>query len=182
MSRIGRLPVALPQGVKVSIEGNEVTVTGPKGELKRTFSPDMVIKQDDDKLMVERPSDAPNHRAMHGLTRSLLSNMVQGVNEGYAKGLEIVGVGFRAEKSDEKLVLRVGYSHIVEVQPLEGVTFILDSPTKLKVVGIDKEKVGQMAAKIRGVRKPDSYKGKGIRYAGEVIKLKPGKAVGKAGK
>ena len=182
MSRIGRLPVVLPQGVKVSIEGNEATVTGPKGELKRTFSPDMVIKQDDGKLVVERPSDAPNHRAMHGLTRSLLSNMVQGVNEGYSKGLEIIGVGFRAEKDGEKLVLRVGYSHIVEMQPLEGVTFILDSPTKLKVVGIDKEQVGQMAAKIRGVRKPDSYKGKGIRYAGEVIKLKPGKAVGKAGK
>ncbi|MEN8613768.1 50S ribosomal protein L6 [Dehalogenimonas sp. THU2] len=182
MSRIGRLPVALPKGVKVSIEASEVTVTGPKGELKRAFSPEMVIKQEDGKLLVERPSDAQSHRALHGLTRSLLFNMVKGVSDGYVKGLEIVGVGFRAEKDGEKLVLRVGYSHLVNVPPLSGVSFTLESPTKLKVVGIDKEKVGQMAAEIRAIRKPDSYKGKGIRYAGEVIKLKPGKAVGKAGK
>ncbi|MDV2989823.1 MAG: 50S ribosomal protein L6 [Dehalogenimonas sp.] len=182
MSRIGRLPVALPQGVKVTIEGNEVTVTGPKGELKRTFNPDMVITQDDGKLVVARPSDAPDHRALHGLTRSLLANMVQGVNEGYVKGLDIVGVGFRAEKDGENLILRVGYSHTVQIPAVAGVNFTLETPTKLKVSGIDKEKVGQVAAEIRGVRKPDSYKGKGIRYTGEVIKLKPGKAVGKAGK
>ncbi|MGI2335804.1 MAG: 50S ribosomal protein L6 [Dehalogenimonas sp.] len=182
MSRIGRLPVVLPLGVKVTIEGSDVVVTGPKGELKRTFNSDMVIKQEDNQLMVERPSDAPDHRAMHGLTRSLLANMVQGVNEGYVKGLDIVGVGFRAEKEGENLILRVGYSHTVRIPAVEGVSFTLDTPTKLKVSGIDKEKVGQVAAEIRGVRKPDSYKGKGIRYTGEVIKLKPGKAVGKAGK
>lgn len=182
MSRIGRLPVVLPPGVKVTIEGSDVVVTGPKGELKRTFNSDMVIKQEDNQLMVERPSDAPDHRAMHGLTRSLLANMVQGVNEGYVKGLDIVGVGFRAEKEGENLILRVGYSHTVRIPSVEGVSFTLDTPTKLKVSGIDKEKVGQVAAEIRGVRKPDSYKGKGIRYTGEVIKLKPGKAVGKAGK
>lgn len=182
MSRIGKLPVALPKGVKVSIDGSEVTVTGPKGELKRTFNPEMVIKQEDGFLRVERPSDGQAHRALHGLSRSLLFNMVKGVNEGYAKGLEIVGVGFRAEINGEKLVLRVGYSHLVEIPPVSGVSFTVETPTKLKVVGIDKEKVGQMAAEIRAVRKPDSYKGKGIRYSGEVIKLKPGKAVGKAGK
>lgn len=182
MSRIGKLPVALPQGVKVSIDGSEVTVAGPKGELKRTFNPDMSIKQEDGKLLVERPTDAPQHRAMHGLTRSLLNNMVKGVAEGYTVGLDIVGVGFRAEKDGEKLVLRVGYSHNVEIPAVEGISFVLETPTKLKVVGIDKELVGQVAAEIRAVRKPDSYKGKGIRYAGETIKLKPGKAVGKAGK
>ncbi len=182
MSRIGRLPVAIPKGVKVAIDGASVTVTGPKGELKRTFSPDMAIAMEEGKVVVRRPSDAQGHRALHGLSRSLLANMVQGVSTGYEKGLEIVGVGFRAEKSGDKLVLRVGYSHIVEVAPKNGVSFVVETPTKLKVTGIDKEQVGQVAAEIRAVRKPDSYKGKGIRYAGEKIKLKPGKAVGKAAK
>ena len=182
MSRIGRLPVAIPKGVKVAIDGALVTVTGPKGELKRTFSPEMAITLEEGKVVVRRPSDAQSHRALHGLSRSLLANMVQGVSVGYEKGLEIVGVGFRAEKAGETLVLRVGYSHTVEVAPKNGVSFTLETPTKLKVVGIDKEQVGQVAAEIRAVRKPDSYKGKGIRYAGEKIKLKPGKAVGKAAK
>ena len=182
MSRIGKLPVALPKGVKVTLAESDVTVTGPKGALKRSFDPAMIIKEEDGKLLVERPSDAPVHRAKHGLTRSLLANMVKGVSEGYEKGLDIVGVGFRAEKDGEKLLLRVGYSHIVEIQPVAGVSFTVETPTKLKISGIDKEKVGQVAAEIRSVRKPDSYKGKGIRYTGEIIKLKPGKAVGKAGK
>ncbi len=182
MSRIGRLPVAIPKGVKVAIDGSLVTVTGPKGELKRTFSPEMAIAQEEGKLVVRRPSDAQSHRALHGLSRSLLANMVTGVSTGYEKGLEIVGVGFRAEKVGDKLVLRVGYSHIVEVAPKNGVSFVVETPTKLKVTGIDKEQVGQVAAEIRSVRKPDHYKGKGIRYAGEKIKLKPGKAVGKAAK
>ncbi|APV43570.1 large subunit ribosomal protein L6 [Dehalogenimonas formicexedens] len=182
MSRIGKIPVAVPKGVKVTIDGDTVTVTGPKGELKRTFSPEMGITQEDGKLVVTRPSDAQQHKALHGLSRTLLSNMVKGVSEGYEKGLEIVGVGFRAEKAGETLVLRVGYSHTVEVAPEKGISFTLESPTKLKVVGIDKEQVGQVAAEIRAVKKPDAYKGKGIRYAGEKIKLKPGKAVGKAAK
>jgi large subunit ribosomal protein L6 len=182
MSRIGRLPVAVPKGVKVAIDGNTVIVTGLKGELKRTFSPEMAIAMEEGKLVVRRPSDAQSHRALHGLSRSLLANMVKGVSEGYEKGLEIVGVGFRAEKIGDKLILRVGYSHTVEIASPKGVSFILETPTKLKVIGIDKEQVGQVAAEIRAVRKPDSYKGKGIRYAGERIKLKPGKAVGKAAK
>jgi large subunit ribosomal protein L6 len=182
MSRIGRLPVAIPKGVKVAIDGQKVTVTGPKGELKREFNADMGIAMEEGKLVVSRPSDAQGHRALHGLSRSLLANMVKGVAEGYEKGLEIVGVGFRAEKVGDTLVLRVGYSHTVEIAPQKGISFTLETPTKLKVVGIDKEQVGQVAAEIRSVRKPDSYKGKGIRYAGEKIKLKPGKAVGKAAK
>ena len=182
MSRIGRLPVTVPKGVKVAIDGDTVTVTGPKGELRRTFSPEMAITQEDGMLVVKRPSDAQQHRSLHGLSRTLLSNMVEGVSKGYEKGLEIVGVGFRAEKTGDTLVLRVGYSHTVEVVPEKGITFTIESPTKLKVSGIDKEQVGQVAAKIRAVKKPDAYKGKGIRYAGEKIKLKPGKAVGKAAK
>jgi large subunit ribosomal protein L6 len=174
--------VAVPKGVKVAIDGATVTVTGPKGELKRSFSPEMTIVQEEGKLLVSRPSDAQGHRSLHGLSRTLLSNMVEGVSKGYEKGLEIVGVGFRAEKTGDTLVLRVGYSHTVEVVPQPGISFTVETPTKLKVVGIDKERVGQIAAEIRAVKKPDAYKGKGIRYAGEKIKLKPGKAVGKAAK
>ncbi|MEL7562738.1 50S ribosomal protein L6 [Dehalogenimonas sp. 4OHTPN] len=182
MSRIGKLPVVVPKGVKVTIEGSKVTVTGPKGELYREFSPDMDISFENDKIMVRRPSDAQNHRSLHGLSRTLLVNMIDGVSKGFEKGLEIVGVGFRAEKAGDNLVLRVGYSHPVEFKPKDGISFALETPTKLKVLGINKEQVGQVAAEIRSVRKPDSYKGKGIRYAGEKIKLKPGKAVGKAAK
>jgi len=179
MSRIGRMPIPLPSGVTVKIEKGRVTVTGPKGELSREFSPDMEIVQQDNTLIVSRPSDSKEHRSQHGLTRSLLANMVTGVSSGFDKYLEIVGVGYRAEKSGDKLVLRVGHSHPVEVSPLPGVTLAVEG-NRIRVSGIDKEVVGEMAARIRKIRPPDAYKGKGIRYAGEVIHLKPGKA-GKVG-
>ena len=179
MSRIGKAPIDVPPGVVVSIKGNTVTVTGPKGELCRLFSPDMSITLDDNTLIVSRPSDSRQHRSLHGLTRSLLANMVKGVSQGFEKELEIVGVGYRAEKSGDKLVLRVGYSHMVEISPLPGVSLAVEGTNKIKVTGIDKEAVGQMAAEIRAVRHPDAYKGKGIRYAGETVRLKAGKA-GKA--
>ncbi len=179
MSRIGRMPIAVPSGVVVNIEGGDVTVTGPKGELRRQFNPEISITLDDSTLNVSRPSDSRQHRSLHGLTRSLLANMVKGVSQGFEKELEIVGVGYRAEKSGDKLVLRVGYSHLVEISPLPGVSLAVEGANKIKVVGIDKETVGQMAAEIRAVRPPDAYKGKGIRYAGEVVRLKAGKA-GKA--
>ena len=179
MSRIGKTPIDVPPGVVVNIKGNKVTVTGPKGELYRFFSPDMSITLDDNTLSVSRPSDSREHRSLHGLTRSLLANMVKGVSQGFEKELGIVGVGYKAEKSDDKLVLRIGYSHIVEILPLPGVSLAVEGMNKIKVMGIDKEKVGQMAAEIRAVRPPDAYKGKGIRYAGEVVRLKAGKA-GKA--
>jgi large subunit ribosomal protein L6 len=179
MSRIGRMPIAVPTGVAVNIKGGEVTVTGSKGELRRQFSPEIAITLDDNMLKVSRPSDSRQHRSLHGLTRSLLANMVKGVSQGFEKELEIVGVGYRAEKSGDKLVLRVGYSHLVEISPLPGVSLAVEGANKIKVTGIDKEVVGQMAAEIRAVRPPDAYKGKGIRYAGEVVRLKAGKA-GKA--
>ena len=179
MSRIGRLPITVPGGVNVTIKEQEVTVKGPKGQLKRTFLPGMNIKLEDNKLTVLRPSDSKRDRALHGLTRSLLNNMVQGVTAGFERSLEIVGVGYRAEKAGEKLILRVGFSHPVEMAPLPGVSFVLESPIKVKVNGVDKEAVGQTAALVRGVRPPDAYKGKGIRYAGEYVRIKPGKA-GKA--
>ena len=179
MSRIGKAPIDIPQGVGVDIKRNRVVVTGPKGELSRSFNADMKIKLDDNILMVSRPSDGRQHRSLHGLTRTLLANMVKGVNQGFEKDLEIVGVGYKAEKSGDKLVLRVGYSHLVEMTPPAGVSIDLEGVNKIKVKGIDKQAVGQMAAEIRAVRPPDAYKGKGIRYAGEVVRLKPGKA-GKA--
>ncbi|MDP2917327.1 MAG: 50S ribosomal protein L6 [Dehalococcoidia bacterium] len=179
MSRIGRLPVAVPQGVAVNIKESEVTVKGPKGELRRTFSPDMAIKLENSKLTVSRPTDSKIHRSLHGLTRSLLNNMVEGVTKGFEKNLELVGVGYRAEKAGDKLILRVGFSHQVEVVPPRGISFVLDSPSRVKVMGIDRQAVGQIAAEIRGVRPPDAYKGKGIRYVGEYVRIKPGKA-GKA--
>jgi large subunit ribosomal protein L6 len=179
MSRIGKAPIDVPPGVVVNIKGNKITVTGPKGELCRLFSPDMSINLDDNTLSVSRPSDSRQHRSRHGLTRSLLANMVKGVSQGFEKELEIVGVGYRAEKSGDKLVLRVGYSHLVEISPPSGVSLAVEGTNKIKVTGIDKEAVGQMAAEIRAVRPPDAYKGKGIRYAGELVRLKAGKA-GKA--
>ncbi|MFC2044457.1 50S ribosomal protein L6 [Chloroflexota bacterium] len=179
MSRVGNNPIVMPSGVIVNIKQSEVTVTGPKGELHRRFHPDMSVRMDDGRLIVSRPTNTKMHRSLHGLTRTLLANMVEGVIEGFDKDLEIVGVGYRAEKSGDKLVLRVGFSHLVEVIPLPGVSFHLEGANRIKVSGIDKEKVGEMAAKIRAVRPPDSYKGKGIRYSGEVIRLKAGKA-GKA--
>lgn len=179
MSRIGRLPVIIPAGVTVSIKDSQVTVKGPKGEIIQTFLPVMAIKQIEDKLIVERPSDSKEHKALHGLTRAILNNMVTGVTKGWERTLEIVGVGFRAEKSGKNVMLRVGFSHIVEVVPLPGVSLDLDGPNRVKIMGVNKETVGEMAAEIRAIRPPDAYKGKGIRYAGESVRIKPGKA-GKA--
>ena len=180
MSRIGKMPVEIPAGVTVAINKGEVKVTGPKGELNRDFGMDISIAQKDIRLVVSRPSDSREHRSRHGLTRSLLANMVKGVTSGFQKTLEIVGVGYRAEKSGNNLVIKVGYSHPVEVEPLPGVSFMVEGNNRIIVSGIDKESVGQMAAEIKAIRPPDAYKGKGIRYAGEKITLKAGKAVGKA--
>jgi large subunit ribosomal protein L6 len=179
MSRVGRMPIPVPEGVTVTIKKNKVNVTGPKGELERSFNPDMKITLKDNNLIVSRPDDSKEHRSLHGLTRSLLANMVQGVSGGFEKILEIVGVGYRAEKAEDKLVLRVGFSHQVEVIPLPGVSLDVEGANRIKVSGINKEMVGEMAAEIRAIRPPDAYKGKGIRYTGEVVRLKAGKA-GKA--
>lgn len=182
MSRVGRMPITVPQGVAVSIKEGEVTVTGPKGELRRRFHPDMSVALNNNSLMVSRPSDSKVHRSLHGLTRTLLANMVQGVTGAFEKQLEIVGVGYRAEKSGDKLVLRIGFSHPVEVTPLPGVSLNVEGANRIKVTGIDKEAVGEVAARIRAVRPPDAYKGKGIRYAGEPVHLKAGKAAKAIGK
>ena len=179
MSRIGRLPIALPSGVKVSIKENEVTVTGPKGELKERLHPDIKIVQDNNNLVISRPSDSREHRALHGLTRSLLANMVTGVTKGFQKDLEVVGVGYRITAAGKNLVLRAGYSHQVEVTPLEGTTLGIEGTNRIKVSGMDKQVVGQMAAKIRAIKPIDDFKGKGIKYAGEIVHLKAGKT-GKA--
>ena len=179
MSRVGRMPIPVPDGVAVNIDQNEVTVTGPKGELSRSFHPDMSISLDNGVLTVSRPSDGRIHRSLHGLTRKLLANMVEGVSKGFERELEIVGVGYRAEKAGDKMIVNAGYSHPVEVLPLPGVSLNVEGANRIKVTGIDKEIVGQMAAQIRAIRPPDAYKGKGIRYAREVVRLKAGKA-GKA--
>lgn len=180
MSRIGRTPITVPEGVSVDIKGGEVTVTGSRGTLSRQFNPDMSITREGDTLIVSRPSDSRQHRSLHGLTRSLLANMVEGVSKGFVKELEIVGVGYRAEKTGDNLTIRVGYSHPVEVSPLAGgISLDTEGTSRIKVMGINKELVGEMAARIRAIRPPDAYKGKGIRYAGEKVRLKPGKA-GKA--
>lgn len=176
MSRVGRMPITLPSGVVVEIKGNEVTVSGPKGKLGRRFSPEMAINLDGNKLIVSRPGDSKDERARHGLTRTLLANMVEGVSKGFEKSLEIVGVGYRAEKKGASLVLRLGFSHPVEVVALPGVSLGVEGANRVIVTGIDKEAVGEMAAKIRAIRPPDSYKGKGIRYLGEPVRLKPGKS------
>jgi len=175
MSRIGQMPITVPPGVMVHIEGERVTVSGPKGELSRSFTSGMRINLEEAILTVSRPSDSKEHRSRHGLTRSLLANMVEGVSKGFEKTLEIVGVGYRAEKVGDKLVLRIGYSHPVEVSPLPGTSLAVEGNNRIKVNGINKEVVGEMAAEIRAIRPPDAYKGKGIRYAGEEVHLKPGK-------
>ena len=180
MSRIGRLPVAVPDGVEVTLEGRSITVTGPKGTLSRELHPDMTVAREDGQLVVSRPSEAKLHKQLHGLTRTLVNNMVVGVTTGYRKGLEITGVGYRALKVGEKLQLNLGYSHPIEIEPPVGITFELENPTRLAVVGIDKELVGQVAARVRSTRKPEPYKGKGVRYAGEQVRRKAGKA-GKIG-
>jgi len=170
MSRIGRLPIAVPSGVEVTIEGPRIAVSGPRGKLERALPAEMRVERQDGTIVVSRPSDAKHHRELHGLTRTLVANMVTGVTAGYRKGLEITGVGYRAQKIGEKLQLSLGYSHPVE----------LENPTRLAVVGIDKELVGQVAAAVRASRKPEPYKGKGVRYAGEQVRRKAGKA-GKIG-
>ncbi|MEO8230545.1 MAG: 50S ribosomal protein L6 [Chloroflexota bacterium] len=180
MSRIGRLPITVPAGVEVTLDGRAITVKGPKGTLARSLHPDMKVVREADRLLVRRPTDAKMHRQLHGLTRTLVANMVEGVTNGYRKGIEITGVGYRATKVGEKLQLNLGYSHPIEIAPPEGITFELENPTRLAVVGIDKELVGEIAAKVRSTRKPEPYKGKGVRYAGEVIRRKAGKA-GKIG-
>ena len=182
MSRIGRLPIAVPKGVDVRLdEGNAVTVKGPKGTLTRTFHPDMQLAQADGVLTVKRASDDGFHRSLHGLTRSLLNNMVQGVTTGFTRTLEISGVGYRVNKDGNDIVMALGFSHPVRISPPAGVTFTPEGTNRLHVTGIDKQLVGEEAAKIRRIRKPEPYKGKGIAFAGEVIRRKAGKT-GKTGK
>lgn len=176
MSRVGKAPIPVPDGVTVTLDGQQCTVKGPKGELTREVHPDIRVTQDGDTLIVTRPSNSPTHRSLHGLTRALVNNMVIGVTEGFRKSLEIRGTGYRAIMQGDGLVLNVGFSHTVEMQPLEGATFELESPTIVHIDGIDKQIVGQQAALLRWVRPPDAYRGKGIRYLGEEIRLKAGKA------
>lgn len=175
MSRIGRLPVELPGAVNATIDGNVVVVKGPKGELTQTFDSEITISQEDNVITIARSSDNKRYRALHGLTRALLANMVTGVNEGFQKDLEIVGVGYRAQLNGNKLVLNVGYSHPVEFDAPEGITFEVPAPTQIIVKGIDKQRVGQIAANIRKTRPPEPYKGKGIRYKDEYVARKEGK-------
>ena len=176
MSRIGRLPIDIPAGVEVKIEeGNKVTVKGPKGTLEKCLPVEMTIKQEDNQVVVTRPNDLKKMKSLHGLTRSLIANMITGVSEGYEKKLEINGVGYRAQKQGKKLILSLGYSHPVEMEDPEGIETVLDGTNIIIVKGISKEAVGQYAAEIREKRKPEPYKGKGIKYADEVIRRKVGK-------
>jgi large subunit ribosomal protein L6 len=175
MSRIGNQPVPIPQGVSIDLEGSHITVKGPKGELQRDLVPEMVVTISDDQLVVARPSDTPRHKALHGLTRSLVANMVEGVHTGFTKTLEIQGVGYRAESKPFGITLIVGYSHTVDYKAPEGVTLSVEGTTIVHVTGADKETVGQAAAEIRSVRPPEPYKGKGIRYRGEHVRRKAGK-------
>ena len=176
MSRIGRLPIPVPGGVDVTIDGQTLSVKGPKGTLSHTVaSPITVERGDDGALQVQRPDDERESRALHGLSRTLIANMITGVTEGYTKTLEIVGVGYRVQARGSDLEFALGYSHPVPVRAPEGITFTVESPTRLRVTGIDKQLVGQVAANIRGLRRPDPYKGKGVRYQGEVVKRKVGK-------
>jgi len=181
MSRIGKIPIVLPAGVDVRVEKSTVVVSGKLGTLTQVYNSDLSIVQDNDVVKVARPSDNREHRALHGLTRALLANMVIGVSEGYRKTLELVGAGYRAQQSDEKIILQVGYSHNVEIAPPSAVKLTVEGNNRVHVDGIDKQAVGEMAAKIRRVRKPNAYTGKGIRLAGERVRLKPGKAAGRKG-
>ncbi|UOQ49441.1 50S ribosomal protein L6 [Gracilibacillus caseinilyticus] len=175
MSRIGLRLLEIPQDVEVKLDGDTVTVKGPKGELSRSFNSDMNVKIEDNILTVERPSDSKLHKALHGTTRSLIGNMVEGVHKGFEKALEIQGVGYRAQKQGDKLVVNAGYSHPVEIEPIEGIEIDVPANTKVVVKGIDKELVGAVAANIRSIRPPEPYKGKGIRYEGEYVRRKEGK-------
>ncbi|MGQ0563301.1 MAG: 50S ribosomal protein L6 [Gemmatimonadota bacterium] len=179
MSRIGKKPVTLPKNVEVTVAGSTVKVKGPKGELTRRFEPSMKIRVDNGEVIVERQSDEKTDRALHGLTRALIANMVQGVTEGFRKTLEIVGVGYKAEKKGKNLVVSVGYSHPVEYAEPAGISLTAPAPTTFVVEGIDKQKVGQVAAELREFRPPEPYKGKGIRYQGEQVRRKAGKTAGK---
>jgi large subunit ribosomal protein L6 len=176
MSRLGRLPITVPAGVDVAFDGRVLTVKGPKGSLTRELPPRIEVTRDGDALVVTRPTETKLDKSLHGLTRTLVNNMVIGVTAGYRKGLEIVGVGYRAQKVGEKLQLSLGYSHPIEIDPPNGISFEVESPVRLAVVGIDKELVGQVAAQVRATRKPEPYKGKGVRYAGEHVRRKAGKA------
>jgi large subunit ribosomal protein L6 len=180
MSRIGRLPIPVPSGVEVTLDGSHVIVKGPRGQLERNLAPEMHVVAEDGNVRVERPNDDKRSRELHGLTRTLVANMVIGVTEGYRKGLEITGVGYRAQLVGQKLQLNLGYSHPVEIDPPEGISFEVENPVRVTVVGVDKELVGHVAARVRASRKPEPYKGKGVRYAGEVVRRKAGKA-GKIG-
>ncbi len=175
------MPVALPKGVTVEIEGARVTVKGPKGELSRVLDPDMRLEQDDGRIVVSRPTDQQRHRAMHGLTRTLVDNMVRGVSEGFSKTLEMQGVGYRAQMQGQDLVLAIGFSHPVQIPPPANIQFEVEGTSRIVVRGISKEQVGQVAADVRKIRPPEPYKGKGIRYLGEYVRRKAGKA-GKAAK
>ena len=175
MSRIGKMPVPIPANVQVNIDGQTVRVKGPKGELTRELRPEVTVKVEDNTIFLERASEATQDRAFHGLTRALVANMVTGVTEGYRKTLEIIGVGYRAEKKGNALVLTVGYSHQVTYPEPKGITLSTASPTVVVIEGIDKQQVGQVAAEIRSVRPPEPYKGKGIRYQGEQVRRKAGK-------
>ncbi|MCA1057128.1 50S ribosomal protein L6 [Rossellomorea aquimaris] len=176
MSRVGKQPIEMPSDVTLTVgEDNLVTVKGPKGELSRTFSSDIKVELEGNTVTVTRPSDAKEHRALHGTTRALIANMVEGVSKGFERNLELVGVGYRAQKQGTKLVLNVGYSHPVEIEPETGIEIEVPSNTKISIKGIDKERVGALAANIRAVRSPEPYKGKGIRYEGEYVRRKEGK-------
>ncbi|AXB82850.1 50S ribosomal protein L6 [Megasphaera hexanoica] len=176
MSRVGRMPIDIPAGVTATLDGQVITVKGPKGELTRTLHPDMKVTVQDNVITVERPNDEKNNRALHGLTRALIANMVKGVTEGFKKELEIVGVGYRAQMKGKKLALTLGFSHPLELDAPEGITVECPSATQIVISGVNNEHVGEFAAKIRGYRLPEPYKGKGIRYVGEHVRRKAGKA------
>jgi large subunit ribosomal protein L6 len=178
MSRIGKLPVDVPKGVEVKATDGTVTVKGPKGELSLDVHPEMKVAVDEGQIRVERPSDQKNHKALHGLTRSLIANMVEGVTDGFTRSLEIVGVGYRAEKKGRDITLNLGYSHTIEYKAADGVDLECPTPTSVVISGADKQKVGQAAAEIRSFRPPEPYKGKGIRYQGEQVRRKAGKTAG----
>ncbi|MCF8011760.1 MAG: 50S ribosomal protein L6 [Clostridiales bacterium] len=176
MSRIGRRPIAIPDGVNIQLDNNYIKVKGPKGELERQLHEDIIINVEDAQITVQRPTEDKKHKALHGLTRSLVNNMVQGVTQGFQKNLELAGVGYRAQMQGNKLVLNIGYSHPIEIIPPEGLEIEVPANNKISVKGIDKENVGAIAAKIRALREPEPYKGKGIKYEGEHIRRKEGKS------
>jgi large subunit ribosomal protein L6 len=180
MSRIGNKPIPLPKGVTVDLDGTRITVKGPKGTLERDLRPEIIVKQEEGQILVTRPSEDNLHRSLHGLTRTLIANMVIGVTDGYTRNLEIAGVGYRVAKDGNNLVFSLGFSHPVRVEPPAGISFNVETPTRLSVSGIDKQVVGEQAAQIRKLREPEPYKGKGISYQGERIRRKAGKA-GKVG-